>query len=457
VSLRRRLRLWYGALLAVVLALALTLAYIVHAEAHDSDVDAALNDMAGRATAEIDAQLTRGDPLTDVTLAGLHRVLDDPYAAWLVVGGHALVSAGAIDNTQLATLDVASVDDGWHTRWTEGGRIRTLSAPVASPAARLVLAVDLRQIDAANEQLRWAYLLLGLVAVGVGTAAMSELTGAALRPVSQITTTASEIASSRDFGRRVHVVGDPEDELVVLGDTFDAMLASLDDAYRQQQRFLGDVSHELRTPLTVIHGNAQLLAGGEGDLEEQRVAASHILRESERLTRLVDKLLVLARADTAEPFVGHPLQLDEIAMETFEDLRALGGGRLRVRWIDAVTVSGERDRLKQLLVVLIDNALRYTPAPGTVDLSVSDDGHEAVIRVEDQGIGLPNVPVAQLFERSYRGPGARALDPSGSGLGLSIARWIVLRHGGTIALEPNEGRGTRAVVRLPRVLVHLDE
>jgi signal transduction histidine kinase len=252
----------------------------------------------------------------------------------------------------------------------------------------------------------------------------------------------------------VHVTGDPGDELVTLGTTFDAMLASLEDAYRGQQRFLRDVSHELRTPLTVIHGNAQLLADEHLDRAAQDDAASHIVRESERLARLVDKLLVLARADAAEPFAGVPVHLDEVAMETFDEMRMLGEGRLEMRWIDATVVIGEPDRLKQLLVVLIDNALRYTRAPGSVVLSISDDAGDAVIRVEDEGIGLPSVPVARLFERTYRGDAARALDPSGSGLGLAIARWIVERHGGVITLEPNGARGTRAIVRLPLAAGH---
>jgi two-component system OmpR family sensor kinase len=286
--------------------------------------------------------------------------------------------------------------------------------------------------------------------VGVGTAAISQLTATALKPVAVLMATADEIAASHDFARRVGLTGDPEDELVALSTTFDTMLASLESAYRQQQRFLGDVSHELRTPLAVIHGNAQLLTDGGADGVAMSESATHILRESERLARLVDKLLVLARADAAEPFAPAPVHVDEIVMETFEEMRPIAGARLRVPWIDAVIVDGERDRLKQLLVVLLDNALRYTPAPGTVDLTVSDDGHDAVIRVEDRGIGLPNVPTDRLFERSYRGPAAKVADPTGSGLGLSIARWIVARHGGAILIEPNDGGGTRVVVRLPR-------
>jgi two-component system, OmpR family, sensor kinase len=449
MSLRRRLSLWYGGLLAIVLAVAFSFGYEIHTASHDGDVDAALNDMASRATAEIESQLVAGRPLADVTLSALHRAIDEPHAAWLVADGAVVAAAGATDNTLMSAVDPVTAEDGWRSRWTVDGRARVLSVPVAAPGARLVLAADLRAVDASNKELLWTYLTLGLIAVAVGMGATFKVTASALRPLADITATANEIASSRDFARRVRVRGDPQDELVALGSTLDTMLAGLADAHDRQRRFLSDVSHELRTPLAVIHGNAELLAAGELDTDGQREAAAHTLRESERLTRLVDKLLLLARADTAEAFNGGPVQLDEIVLETVDEMRVVAGARLRVPWIDAVRVTGERDRLKQLLVLLVDNALRYTPAPGGVELSLVADGQQAVVRIEDEGIGLPSVPVARLFERSYRGPQAKAADPSGSGLGLAIARWIVDRHGGSIALEPNEPRGTRVIVRFP--------
>jgi signal transduction histidine kinase len=230
------------------------------------------------------------------------------------------------------------------------------------------------------------------------------------------------------------------------------MLASLDDSYRQQQRFVGDVSHELRTPLTTIRGNAELLASGETSAEEQREAIDQIRREIERLSRLVDELLVLARADAVEAFAPRTVQLDEVLMETFADLRGVAGRRLRVNDIDAVTVSGERDRLKQLMLVLLDNALRYTPQ-GTVHASIGDDGTDAVLRVEDDGVGIAVSELPHVFERFYRGDAARRIDGSGSGLGLPIARWIVERHGGQIRIESRPSHGTLVTVRMPLVRV----
>jgi signal transduction histidine kinase len=202
------------------------------------------------------------------------------------------------------------------------------------------------------------------------------------------------------------------------------------------------------TLAAVDASNAELLAADDTDPAGQRVAIAQIRRETERLSRLVDELLVLARADALEAFEPRPVQLDEVLMETFADLQGIAGRRLRVSAIDAVTVGGEPDRLKQLVLVLLDNALRYAP-DGTVDVSIADDGRDAVLRVEDDGIGIAVSDLPHVFERFYRGDAARRIDASGSGLGLPIARWIVERHGGEIRIESRTRHGTRVTVRVP--------
>ena len=448
MTLRRRLTIWYGALLAVVLAVALTLAYVLHVESHDADVDAAIQDMTEQATGGVEAELSGGTAPPEVRLVGLRKMIEEPHAVWLFQGTRLLDSVGGTDAPAFGYLSVSQLEPGWLTSWTVDGRVRLFVALIAGTDLRIITAVTLAEVDASNADLRSALILLALTAVGVGAAGGSTIAASALRPVARMTDTAAEIARSRDFSRRVRVEGDDQDELVRLGLTFDEMLASLDDAHRQQQRFLGDVSHELRTPLTTIRGNAELLAAGETSPEEQREAIDHIRRETERLSRLVDELLVLARADAVEAFAPRPLELDEVLMETFADLQGLAGRRLRVSAIDAVTVDGERDRLKQLVLVLLDNALRYTPK-GTVDVSIADDGKEAVLRVDDDGIGIALADLPHVFERFYRGDAARRIDASGSGLGLPIAHWIVERHGGTIRIQRSERGGTLVTVRLP--------
>ena len=450
MTLRRRLTVWYGALLAGVLSIALTLAYVSHVESHDADVDAAIEDMTEVATADVEAELAGGISPSDIRLVALHRMIEEPHAVWLFEGTRMLDSTGLTSDPAFSAVDVSRIQPGWITTWTETGRLRSLVASIAGTDLRVVTAVTMAEVDASNGELRIALFLLALLAVGVGAAGGATIAAGALRPIARLTDAAAEIARSRDFSRRVRVEGDSEDELVRLGLTFDLMLASLDDAYRQQQRFVGDVSHELRTPLTTIRGNAELLASGETSAEEQREAIDHIRREIERLSRLVDELLVLARADADEAFAPRTVQLDEVLMETFADLQAVAGRRLRVSAIDPVAVNGERDRLKQLVLALVDNALRYTPK-GTVDASVTDDGKEAVLRIEDNGVGIAVSELPHVFERFYRGDEARRIDASGSGLGLPIARWIVERHGGGIHVESRPSHGTLVTVRIPLV------
>ncbi len=448
MTLRRRLTLFYGVLLGVVLAVALSLAYVLHAESHDADVDTAITDMTDRAIADVVLELTGGRSSAEVRLVELHRMIEEPHAVWIFDGSRLLDSAGSTDDPALADLRAGELGPGWLTTWTPSGRARVLVAAVAGTTVKVVTAVNLASVDASNAELRTALFLLALVALGIGAAGASAIAGSALRPIARMTKTAAEIARSRDFSRRVRVDGGDEDELVQLGLTFDEMLANLQDAHRQQQRFVGDVSHELRTPLTTIRGNAELLAADDTDPAGQRVAIAQIRRETERLSRLVDELLVLARADALEAFEPRPVQLDEVLMETFADLQGIAGRRLRVSAIEAVTVGGEPDRLKQLVLVLLDNALRYAP-DGTVDVSIADDGRDAVLRVEDDGIGIAVSDLPHVFERFYRGDAARRIDASGSGLGLPIARWIVERHGGEIRIESRPRHGTRVTVRVP--------
>ena len=304
--------------------------------------------------------------------------------------------------------------------------------------------------EASLERLRLILLAVGLAGVAVAVAGGWAIAAGALRPIAKMSETARAIALSRGFARRIEVHGARRDELSELGRTFNEMLASLDDAYSRQQRFVADVSHELRTPLTAIQGDLELLVRHKLDPHEAQASLEEAHRESLRLSRLVDDLLVLARADAGpQPFAPRPVQLDEVVMEVFSELRAQAGPRLRVVDLEAALVEGERDRLKQLILILVDNALTYTPSPGEVRISLHRSGAETLLEVEDEGIGVPADVAAHAFDRFYRGEEAQRLDPAGTGLGLSIARWIVERHGGSVALAPRPPHGAIARVRLP--------
>ncbi len=304
--------------------------------------------------------------------------------------------------------------------------------------------------EASLERLRLILLAVGAVGVTVAVTGGWAISAWALRPIAKMTETARAIAISRGFARRIEVRDDRRDELGELGRTFNQMLASLDDAYGRQQRFVADVSHELRTPLTAIQGDLELLVRRQLSPSEAESTLVEAHRESRRLSRLVDDLLVLARTDAGpQPFVPRPVQLDEVVMEVFRELRAQASDRLRVVGLEATLVQGERDRLKQLILILVDNGLTYTPVPGEVRLSLSRDGAQTVLEVADEGIGVSAETAARAFDRFFRAEEAQRLDPGGSGLGLSIAKWIVERHGGTVGLRPRSPRGTVVAVHLP--------
>lgn len=448
MSIRVRLALWYGALLSLVLGATLTVAFAAHVRTHESAVDESLRGSWEHAVSELGAT---GMPMNMATFTSPTQAANAPTAAWLIVRGAPPLAIGDTKDAALSRFDPASAGDGVRDSDVAGARIRSYAGDApGSAGARLVVAASMSAFDASLSSLGLILGAMGLAGITLAVTGGWAISAGALRPIAKMTETARAIALSRGFARRIEVRDGGRDELTELGRTFNQMLASLDDAYRRQQRFVADVSHELRTPLTAIQGDLELLARGQLSPSEGEATLAEARKEARRLARLVDDLLVLARADSGpQPFLGKPVQLDEVVMEVFRELRGQAGPRLRVVDLAASVVSGERDRLKQLVLILADNALSYTPVPGEVRVSLSRAGSAALLSIEDDGIGVTPDVATRAFERFYRGEKAQRLDPAGTGLGLSIARWIVDRHGGTITLEPRAPRGARAAVHIP--------
>ena len=451
MTLRLRLALWYGALLAVVLTASLTVAFVVHARTYETDVDTSLRSSWEHAVSELAAI---GMPTPTAMLTVPAQAASAPTATWLVAPGTATLRVGDANDPFLGRLDPATVEDGFQDTTLSGGRVRSYAGSVPGNAnARVIVAASMSAFDASLGNLGLILAVMGLAGVVLAVSGGWAISAGALRPIAKMTETARAIALSRGFARRIEVRDEGRDELSELGRTFNHMLASLDDAYRRQQRFVADVSHELRTPLTALQGDLELLARGQLPAAEATATLAEARQETRRLARLVDDLLVLARADSGpQPFIEKPVQLDEVVMEVFRELRGQAGPRLRVIDLEAALVTGERDRLKQLVLILAGNALSYTPGDGAVLLSLRSEGSESVLVVEDEGIGITPQIAARAFERFYRGDEAQRLDPAGTGLGLSIAKWIVERHGGSITLGPRAPRGTAVTVRLPAVV-----
>ena len=238
-------------------------------------------------------------------------------------------------------------------------------------------------------------------------------------------------------------------EVQRLADTFDAMLERLDAAFQQQRNFVLDVSHELRTPLTALQGNLDVLLMDDRLDGEMRTQLERMSKEVGRLIRLTSNLLYLAHADAGRELDRRPVELDTLCLEVYRQTKDLRPEvKFRLGHEDQVTVVGDRDLLKQLVLNLVDNSLKYTPANGEVTLSLYGDQSRARIVVRDTGPGIRPDQIPLIFRRFYQAEGGEKR-AGGAGIGLAISDWIARAHGGKIAVESELGKGSTFTVSLP--------
>jgi two-component system OmpR family sensor kinase len=312
------------------------------------------------------------------------------------------------------------------------------------------LATSLTVVDSARTNL--LNILFASAAISAALAAMGSwlVLGRSLAPLDAVTETAQAINRADDLSRRIPYKGPADDEIGRLIESFNQTLERLENLFTSQRRLLADVSHELRTPLTVIKGSADLMRRMKR-LDEESL--SSIDQEAGRLTRLVGGLLLLAQAESGKLSLDmKTVELDTLLLEVFQEMRVLAGGKLHIKMadIDQALVNGDRDRLKQVLLNLVGNAIQYTPQGGEVILSLAKIGEQVRIIVHDTGPGIPEEDLPFIFERFYRAEKSRTRSKiSGFGLGLSIAQWIVENHGGVIKVESKEGEGTTFAIWLP--------
>lgn len=362
------------------------------------------------------------------------------------------------DALPLSADGLAALQSGaewWETAYRGEERLLIYNRPVlvnGQAASILQVARSLierdRSLAALSRTLIIAGVLTTIAAFGIGWV----FSGTALRPIQRITQTAQAIGGESDFTRRVDHQG-PNDEIGRLATTFNAMLARLQEAYgkvshalKLQQDFVADVSHELRTPLTTVRGNLDLLRRQPAlPAAEQADILADLTAESERLIRLVNELLVLARADAGLSLARERVEVLPVLEEVCRQAQVLAAGR-QVTWQAPpdLAVCGDRDACKQVLLILLDNALKHSA--GAVELAGALQDGQAVIVVRDHGAGIPPEVLEHIFDRFYRGEEGR--DVPGFGLGLSIARALVEAQGGTIEMHSVAGEGSEVVVRM---------
>ncbi|MDQ6883815.1 MAG: HAMP domain-containing histidine kinase [Candidatus Dormibacteraeota bacterium] len=340
--------------------------------------------------------------------------------------------------------------------------VRAWSSPGANASGYVLVGQPLFGIENLLGGLRLFLIALAFLSL-LGAAAVSWLVaGRALRPLVAMASTAEDIGMTQDLSRRLPESA-ADDEVGRLERSFNQMLRQLEDAYHRlqsalvaQRRFVADASHELRSPLTTIRGNVGLLLKRSDITVDDRLAAlNDIAGESERMSRMVQDLLTLARADAGYHLEKSAVDLEPIIQDVSRQAQTLQPSR-RVELQDGmpIMVQGNADALKQLLWILVDNAMKHTPDGGRIRMRLGTAGLTAELAVADDGPGIPREDLERVFERFYQADSARSGE--GTGLGLAIARWIAEEHGGRVFAGNNPEGGAIFTVQLPatKVLVN---
>jgi signal transduction histidine kinase len=314
----------------------------------------------------------------------------------------------------------------------------------------LQISRPLRDVDTILSTLTWILLGGGAIAVLITAAGAAVLSSRALKPIDQITRTAQSIVNADDLGQRVPVPP-KQDELHRLSVTINELLARLETLFTTQRRFVADVSHELRTPLAAMQGNLEVLErGGLRNPELAAEAVADMRRETGRLIRMTNDLLLLAQSDARVELRNEPVELDTLILEVFRELRPLADGvQLRIGAEDQVMIIGDRDKLKQALLNLGVNALQYTPQGGFVTLGLEQRDGFALLSVSDTGVGISEDDLPHIFDRFYRADRSRSRHSGGAGLGLSIVKRVANAHGGHATVASIQGRGSTFAIWLP--------
>ena len=317
-----------------------------------------------------------------------------------------------------------------------------------------------QSLSALESARRRALLVLGIaipLALLLGSFGGLLLANQALSPVDQITKAAEQIATG-DLAERVPIPAQASakmDELGRLAATFNHMISRLQAAFERQKQFTSDASHELRTPLAVMRGDMEIALRRERAPEEYQRVLSSNLEEIVRLSRLIEDLLMLARADSGRVELRcEVVDLNKLCQQMVEYISPLAQQRDQMLTYEspntALAINADLQRIKQMLLNLLDNAIKYTEPGGSVKLALKAENKHAVITVTDTGRGIPAEDLPHIFERFFR-RSAKTSDRSaaGFGLGLSIVKWIVDSHGGQIETQSQQGQGTTFIVKFP--------
>lgn len=453
LAIRFKLTAWYLAVLVATIAIFGAAAFLTMRKGIDVSVDEGLEDQAsaierlaaealprGRETLAEElrehSELRPGGNFSQISNADGHWIYRSPLMARLDVPIPG-PQAPPVYNLEIKGLPL---------------RVLVRDTMLEGNSYRVQVAAPMDDFYDSLDRFKWVVVLLTPVLIVLGSAGGYWLSRRALSPVDGITRAAQDI-NSRNLSKRLEV---PQsgDELQRLSETLNSMLQRLEAAFNRITQFTADASHELRTPLALMRTTTEVSLRTSITISEHRDAQAQVLEELEKTSNLVERLMLLARADAgAELLRQDPVDLTNIVREACREGRTLGESKQIEFQEDlangCVIVEGDSHSLHRLILILVDNAVKYTPERGAVTVSLTRSGRCAVIEVRDNGIGIAPQDLPQIFERFYRADKARSREFGGAGLGLSIARWEAEAHGGEMEVESTLGQGSVFRVRLP--------
>jgi heavy metal sensor kinase len=457
LSIRAKLTLWYFSLAALVLVAFAVAIYLYFSRGLLNTIDASLRNHAERFAQAVGHPSALDEPSQPGVL-----ILAPQFVSVLNRDGKVTDQIPDSDGHEVPVIKPAleRAATEWSPQFDEVSlspteHVRIITWPARDEDGELFFVVvgqSLRDVQRAQKQLILLLAIANPLALLLASLGGLWLASRALSPVDRLTRAAERIGRG-NLSERVEEHRS-QDEIGRLAGTFNQMIGRLEQAFERERRFTADASHELKTPLAILRGDIEVALRRERTPEEYRRVLQSSLEEIARLTKLTEDLLTLARSDAGESVLElEQVQLDQLASEARAYIAPLADSAGVALSYEAppspIAVEGDQKRLKQLLVNLLDNAIKYTPAGGSARLALAVEDASAVIEVTDTGRGIPSAALPHIFERFYRQTDPRDSRVTGFGLGLAISKWIVDAHGGTIEVDSQEGRGSRFTVRLP--------
>ena len=461
MPLRVRLTLWYGSALALVLIAFSTILYIVTARSLRDAVDQSLEETASVAVRSLEE---RGFlPLIDEEellsqFPELARI-DKFFQIFSPSGTITIRSPNVKQHEVPLSRQALEVAFSGRTifesaKYPKEPPLRLISVPIIYRGNLLYIVqvgTSMESVEGTLSRLLLVLVVTMPLALAVSLAGGWFLAGRALRPVDAMTLAAQRIAGG-DLTQRL-TVPQSGDEIGRLAGTFNNMIARLETSFRQIRQFTSDASHELRTPLTVMKGETELVLRRPRPLEDYQSVLESNLEEIDRMTNIVDELLFLSRADMGEvKMASLPVKLESLIEDIHRQATLLGQDRQIEVLLGTTTpavVLGDELRLRELLLNLVENAIKYSHPGGKVEVTLLIEGQQARVSVTDQGIGISDEDQKRIFDRFFRTDEARAHTKKGTGLGLAICAWIAEAHKGKISVVSAPGQGSTFTVTLP--------